>query len=338
MEESVTTAVMGAGSWGTTYAGVIADAGFPVTVWARSEEAARELREEHTNSKYLPGIRFNDRITATSDPVEALRDAEVVVLAVPAQSLRDNLQQWKGHIRSDAIIVSLMKGIELDTGLRMSEVIAEVTGFDDKQIAVVSGPNLAREIAEHQPTATVVACTCPENAEEIARRSANSYFRPYTNSDVVGVELGGAVKNVIALAVGIADGQGLGDNSKASIITRGLAEITRLALVMGAQAHTMAGLAGMGDLVATCASPLSRNRSFGRLMGEGLSVDEAAAKTKQTAEGVKSAPAVLGLGAAHDVDLPITQAVSAVIDGRLHVDDVAGLLLARKRKDESQRS
>lgn len=334
----MTTAVMGAGSWGTTYAGVIADAGFPVTVWARTEEAAAEIRDEHTNSKYLPGIRFSDLITATSDPVEALRDAEVVVLAVPAQSLRANLEAWKDHIRPDAIIVSLMKGIELDTGLRMSEVIAEVTGADDSRIAVVSGPNLAREIAEHQPTATVVACSSPDNAEEIARRSANAYFRPYTNADVIGVEFGGAVKNVIALAVGIADGQGLGDNSKASIITRGLAEITRLALAMGAQAHTMAGLAGMGDLVATCASPLSRNRSFGRLMGEGMSVEEAAEHTQQTAEGVKSAPAVLALGRAHGVDLPITQAVTGVIDGTLHVDQVAGLLLARKRKDESQNS
>lgn len=331
------TAVMGAGSWGTVYAQVICDAGYPVTIWARRDDVAAEIDSAHTNSGYLPGVTLSENLSATSDPAAALADAEIVVLAVPAQSLRENLAAWGGHIRPDAIVVSLMKGIEIGTGKRMTEVVAEATGLQKRRIAVVSGPNLAREIAACQPTATVVAAEDSEVAERVAEISANSYFRPYTNTDVVGVELGGAIKNVIALAVGMADGQGLGDNSKASIITRGLAETTRLALAMGGRAHTLSGLAGMGDLVATCASPLSRNRSFGRLLGEGLTLEEAVAKTKQTAEGVKSARAVLALGAEHGVDLPIAQAVVGVLAGKLSVGEMATLLLARKRKVEDPR-
>lgn len=327
-------AVLGAGSWGTTFAAVIADAGTDVVLWARREEVAREIRTAHTNRAYLGDLELNPRITATADPAEALAGAEAVVLAVPAQSLRANLGAWMPLIADDAILVSLMKGIEVDTGLRMSEVIAEVSGRGREHIAIVSGPNLAKEIAARQPTATVVASACAGTAERIAALTANSYFRPYTNTDVVGVELGGAIKNVIALAVGMCDGQGLGDNSKASVITRGLAETSRLAVDMGAELHTLSGLAGLGDLVATCASPLSRNRSFGRLLGEGLTLEEAAARTKQTAEGVKSASAVLELGRSRGVDLPITQAVVAVLAGHLRVDELAGLLLARKRKTE----
>lgn len=328
------TAVLGAGSWGTTFAKVVGDAGSPVTVWARREEVAREINERGTNSAYLGDIALGHNVSAATDAAAALADAEVVVLAVPAQSLRENLGTVAAALPADAVVVSLMKGIERTTGKRMSEVIAEATAHDPARIAVVSGPNLAREIAQEQPTATVVAAPDVRTAEAVAELSANSYFRPYTNTDVVGVELGGAVKNVIALAVGMCDGQGLGDNSKASIITRGLAETTRLALAMGAQDHTLSGLAGLGDLVATCASPLSRNRSFGRLLGTGLTVDEAAEQTKQVAEGVKSASAVLALGEAAGSDLPITQAVAAVIEGRLRVDELGPLLLARKRKHE----
>ncbi|MGO1349420.1 MAG: NAD(P)H-dependent glycerol-3-phosphate dehydrogenase, partial [Brevibacterium aurantiacum] len=264
----------------------------------------------------------------------AVTDAEVIILAGPAQTLRENLSRWKPHLRPGVKLVSLMKGIEVDTGKRMSEVIAEVAEVDSTQIAVVSGPNLAREIADQQPTATVVAAESIDTAEAVAEISANGYFRPYTNTDVVGVEMGGAVKNVIALAVGIADGQKLGDNSKASIITRGLAETSRLAAAMGAQPHTLSGLAGLGDLVATCASPLSRNRTFGRHLGEGMSLEDVIAHTSQTAEGVKSAPAILALGRKYSVDLPITEAVCAVLGGRLRVDELAGLLLSRKRKHE----
>lgn len=329
------SAVMGAGSWGTTFAQVIADAGHQVHMWARREDLAQAITESHTNADYLPGVALNPAIRATSSPAEALAGAQAVILAVPAQSLRENLRTFAEHLEADAVLVSLMKGVEIGTGMRMSEVIHDETGAASHRIAVVSGPNLAREIADGQPTATVVASSSEATAELISELTANSYFRPYTNTDVVGVELGGAVKNVIALAVGIADGQGLGDNSKASIITRGLAETTRLALAMGAGPQTLSGLAGLGDLVATCASPLSRNRSFGRLLGEGLSVEQATAQTKQTAEGVKSSPAILALGEKHGVELPIAQAVSAVIAGKLSVDELAGLLLSRKLKNES---
>ncbi|MCI4010630.1 NAD(P)H-dependent glycerol-3-phosphate dehydrogenase [Brevibacterium sp. ZH18] len=328
------TAVLGAGSWGTTYAAVIADAGFPVTLWARRAEVAEEITSAHTNERYLGDRVLPDLLTATDDDIAAVTDAEIIVLAVPAQTLRDNLGRWKSHLRPGVILVSLMKGIEVETGKRMSEVIADVAEVSPSQIAVVSGPNLAREIADRQPTATVVASENIDTAEAVAEISANGYFRPYTNTDVVGVEMGGAVKNIIALAVGIADGQKLGDNSKASIITRGLAETSRLASVMGAQPHTLSGLAGLGDLVATCASPLSRNRTFGRHLGEGMSLDDVIAHTSQTAEGVKSAPAVLALGRRYDVDLPITEAVCAVLVGKLQVDELAGLLLSRKRKHE----
>lgn len=328
------TAVLGAGSWGTTFAKVVGDAGHPVTIVARRAEVAQEITEQGTNSGYLGDVRLGHNVTATTVAADALTEAEAVVLAVPAQTLRDNLAEVKDLLPPDAVLVSLMKGIERSSGKRMSEVIAEVTGHDPDRIAVVSGPNLAKEIALEQPTATVVAAPDVATAEFVAELSATSYFRPYTNTDVVGVELGGAVKNVIALAVGMCDGQGLGDNSKASIITRGLTETTRLALAMGAEAHTLSGLAGLGDLVATCASPLSRNRSFGRLLGTGLTVDEAAETTKQVAEGVKSASAVLALGESYDVELPITQAVTAVIAGQLRVDELGALLLARKRKHE----
>ncbi|WP_413334294.1 NAD(P)H-dependent glycerol-3-phosphate dehydrogenase [Brevibacterium sp. GP-SGM9] len=327
-------AVLGAGSWGTTYAAVIADAGFPVTLWARRPEVAEEINTTHTNERYLGKRVLPELLVATDDDIAAVTDAEVIVLAVPAQTLRENLGRWKAHLSPEVRLVSLMKGIEVETGKRMSEVIAEVAEVDPAQIAVVSGPNLAREIADQQPTATVVAAESIETAELVAEISANSYFRPYTNTDVIGVEMGGAVKNVIALAVGIADGQKLGDNSKASIITRGLAETSRLAAAMGAEAHTLSGLAGLGDLVATCASPLSRNRTFGRHLGEGMSLEETIAHTSQTAEGVKSSPAVLALGRRYGVDLPITEAVCAVLAGKLRVDELSGLLLSRKRKHE----
>lgn len=327
-------AVLGAGSWGTTYAAVIADAGFSVTLWARRPEVAEEINTSHTNERYLGDRVLPEVLSATADDIAAVTDAEVIVLAVPAQTLRENLGRWKAHLHPEVRLVSLMKGIEVDTGKRMSEVIAEVAEVETSRIAVVSGPNLAKEIADQQPTATVVAAESIETAEVVAEISANSYFRPYTNTDVIGVEMGGAVKNVIALAVGIADGQKLGDNSKASIITRGLAETSRLAAAMGAEAHTLSGLAGLGDLVATCASPLSRNRTFGRHLGEGMSLEETIAHTSQTAEGVKSSPAVLALGRRYGVELPITEAVCAVLAGKLRVDELSGLLLSRKRKHE----
>jgi glycerol-3-phosphate dehydrogenase (NAD(P)+) len=231
---------------------------------------------------------------------------------VPSQSLRDNLTAWTPLLPAEATLLSLMKGIELGTTKRMSEVICEVTGAGPERVAVLTGPNLAREIAEEQPAATVIACTDPERAGTLQAACHTPYFRPYTNPDVIGCELGGAVKNVIALACGIAEGLGFGDNTRASLITRGLAETARLGLELGGELTTFAGLAGMGDLVATCSSPLSRNRTFGEKLGRGMSVEEVQRSTRQTAEGVKSCRSVLDLARAHDVYVPLTEAVVRV--------------------------
>jgi glycerol-3-phosphate dehydrogenase (NAD(P)+) len=306
-------AVYGTGSWGTAFAMVLADAGCEVTLWGRRPELAEAVNTTGSNPDYLPGVELPAAVRATTDPAEAARDAEFTVLAIPSQTLRDNLAGWAPLLHPETVLVSLMKGVELGTTKRMSEVIAEITGAGPDRVAVLSGPNLAKEIAARQPAASVVAC----REEAVARRLQSAchtpYFRPYTNTDVVGCELGGAVKNVIGLAVGIADGMGLGDNAKGSLITRGLAETTRLGLVMGADAHTFAGLAGMGDLVATCSSPLSRNHTFGTNLGRGMTLEEAVAATRQTAEGVKSCQSVLDLAGRHGVDMPITETVVSIV-------------------------
>jgi glycerol-3-phosphate dehydrogenase (NAD(P)+) len=328
-------AVMGTGSWGTTFAVVLADAGASVSLWGRRPEVCRQITEEHRNPDYLGEIELPPALSASPDPAEVMDGAAVVVLALPSQEIRANLVGWRALIPEGADLVSLMKGVELGTLQRMSEVIAEVTGAGQERIAVVSGPNLASEIARRQPTATVIASSSAAAADRVAEACSAPYFRPYTNTDVVGVEMGGVVKNVIALAVGMAEGMGLGDNSKASIITRGLAETARLALAMGAEQTTIAGLAGLGDLVATCASPLSRNRTFGTLLGRGLPVEEVIAQTRQTAEGVKSCASVLALARKHGVDMPITEQVVGVVHEGVPVDVLTSRLLSRARKTEA---
>ncbi|MGY1886035.1 NAD(P)H-dependent glycerol-3-phosphate dehydrogenase [Blastococcus sp. SYSU DS0753] len=305
-------AVLGAGSWGTTFAKVLADAGCDVRLHARRPELVDAITDTRENPDYLPGVRLPDRLRATVDPAEALDDADVVVLAVPSQSLRGNLTAWRELLPPDATLLSLMKGIELGTTMRMSEVICEITGSPAAHVAALSGPNLAREIAEEQPAATVIACSDPDRAAVLQAACHTRYFRPYTNPDVVGCELGGAVKNVIALACGIAEGLGFGDNTRASLITRGLAETARLGIALGAELTTFAGLAGLGDLVATCSSPLSRNRTFGEKLGRGMTVEEVQQSARQTAEGVKSCRSVLDLARAHGIDVPITEAVVRV--------------------------
>lgn len=331
---AVRVAVMGTGSWGTTFGIVLADAGCRVTMWGRRPEVCAEIAGRHRNPAYLGDLPLPVTVGATPDPAAALDGADVVVLAVPSQSLRDNLEQWRPLLPPGAVLVSLMKGVELGTTLRMSEVVAQTAQVPLERIAVVSGPNLAREIAARQPTATVVACADLTVADRVAGACSAPYFRPYTQTDVVGVELGGAVKNVIALAVGIAEGMGFGDNTKASLITRGLAETTRLGLALGADPATMAGLAGLGDLVATCASPLSRNRTFGVELGRGMTVAEVVAHTRQTAEGVKSCRSVLALARAHGIDMPITEQVVATVHEGLPVTELAARLLGRPRKYE----
>ena len=327
-------AVLGAGSWGTAFAKVLADAGSQVVLWARREEIARGVRDTHVNPEYLSTLVLPPAVTATADPGEALDGAELVVLAVPAQTLRANLADWASLIDSDATLVSLMKGIELGTHKRMSEVIAEAAGVPPERVAVVSGPNLAAEIAAEQPTATVVACVDAGRAKAVQHAIATGYFRPYTNDDVVGCELGGAVKNVIALAYGMATALGFGDNTRAALITRGLAEIARLGVVLGADPLTFAGLAGLGDLVATCSSPLSRNRTFGEHLGRGESLDQAQAATRHTAEGVKSCLAIRDLARARGVEVPITEQVERVCHEGADPRIAVFRLMSRETKPE----
>lgn len=328
-------AVMGAGSWGTTLAKVFADAGCTTRLWARREEVAQEINTNHTNARYLPEITLPQTLQATGDAATALRDATIVVLGVPSQTLRENLAAWAPLIPEQATLVSLAKGVEKQTLMRMSEVIAEVSGAEPERIAVLSGPNLAREIALEQPAATVIACADHARAKQVQQALSAPYFRPYTNTDVVGCELGGACKNVIALACGMSAGQGLGENTVASLITRGLAEITRLGEAMGADPRTFAGLAGLGDLVATCTSPLSRNRSFGVHLGQGDSIEQARESTHgQVAEGVMSSQSVYALAQKHDVEMPITAAVVAVCHQGMDVPEVVAKLMGRSKKAE----
>jgi glycerol-3-phosphate dehydrogenase (NAD(P)+) len=327
-------AVFGAGNWGTAFATVLAQAGNRVSVWGRRESLCEAINSRHENPDYLPGLRLPDAITATHDPAEAADGAEAIVLAVPSQSLRDNLTDWAGVLPTAVPLVSLMKGVEVGTTKRMSEVIAELTGAGPERIAVVSGPNLAREIAEGQPAAAVVACTDEGTAERLQKLCHSPTFRPYTNNDVIGCELGGATKNVIALAVGMAVGLGFGDNARASVITRGLVETARLGTALGADEHTFSGLAGLGDLVATCSSPLSRNRTFGEKLGQGMTVAEIAGATRQVAEGVKSCASISELAHRHDVEMPIVEHVTRVVAGQMTPKDMLFSLVSRSAKSE----
>ncbi len=327
-------AVFGAGSWGTAFSTVLADAGNEIALWARREEVCKSINERHENPDYLPGVPLADSISATHKPEEALQGAEIAVLAVPSQSLRENLTGWAGLFAATPIVVSLMKGVELGTCKRMSEVIAEVAEVDPARIAVVTGPNLAREIADRQPAASVVACTDQDAARRVQEVCHTGLFRLYTNADVIGCELGGATKNVIALATGAAAGLGFGNNTQATVITRGLAETARLGDALGADPYTFAGLAGLGDLVATCSSPLSRNRTFGERLGRGQTVDEIVHSTRQIAEGVKSCQSILELARRHDVEVPIVEAVAAVVRGDTDPGQMVQSLISRSAKPE----
>lgn len=312
---------MGSGSWGTTIAKVIADGGTDVTLWSRRQQVADLINLENINPDYLPGILLPKKIFSTTDLGFALADAEQVYLAVPAQTLRENLVQWKSLLPGSATLVSLIKGLEQSSGLRMSQVITEVTGFPKGQIAVVSGPNLALEIANSEPAASVCACEDPDRAEQVAKICSSEYFTVFTNSDVVGTELGGVLKNLIAVAIGIVSGLGYGQNTKASIMTRGLAEIMRLAVDHGARRRTIFGLAGLGDLIATSESSLSRNFRAGEMLGQGFTKAEVLAKLKQTAEGLSSLQPVLEIAKARGIEMPIVQQVSDVVEAKMDPKD-----------------
>lgn len=328
-------AVMGAGSWGTAVGKVLADAGSEVVMWARREEVADDINANHCNGKYLPGVVLPSAVSASTDPAQVLDGAEEVVLAVPSQTLRANLENWVDLLAPNIGVISLAKGIETGTLMRISEVVAEVAGLPEGQIAVLSGPNLAREVAEGQPAATVIACTDAARAARLQDAFSTRYFRPYTNNDVVGCEIGGATKNVIALVCGIASGMGLGDNTAATLVTRGLAESTRLGVALGASQMTFAGLAGLGDLVATCTSPLSRNRTFGERLGRGETLEQAQEATNgQVAEGVKSCTSIVELSHRAGVEMPLTEAVHEICHEGGNAVEVAVRLMRRSTKPE----
>ena len=310
--------VLGAGSWGTTIAKVIADGGNEVTLWSRREELATEITQTGRNGEYLPGIDLPKNLIATSDIVAALAGAKQVYIAIPSQSLRESLAAWKHLIDSDATLISLMKGLEQDTGLRMSEVISQVVGVSIDQVAVISGPNLALEIAKREPAAAVCAGSSSERTTEVARVCSSEYFTVFTNQDLIGTELGGVLKNLIAVAIGIVNGLGYGQNTKASIMTRGLSEITAFAMAHGARRRTMFGLAGLGDLIATSESSLSRNFRAGEMLGKGYSKLEVMRRMKQTAEGLSSVEPVLQIAQRLDIDMPIVSQVRDVLEGKMN--------------------
>ena len=315
-------AVIGAGSWGTTFAKVLADGGAQVALWARRSEIADEINSSHRNGDYLPGVNLPTGITASSDIAEVLAGASQVYLSVPSQTLRENLSEWGKLIPADALVVSLMKGVEKNTGLRMSQVIAEA-GIEASRIVVVSGPNLAAEIAAEQPAASVAASESLDSAKQVASAATNSYFTTFTNTDVIGTEFGGILKNLIAVAIGIVNGVGYGQNTKASIMTRGVSEISRFAVAFGAKPKTMVGLAGLGDLIATSESPLSRNHKAGEMLGKGYSKREVLARLSQTAEGLASVSTILELARAKGISMPIVEQVELVIEGKMSPKDIA---------------
>ena len=317
-------AVLGAGSWGTTFGKILADGGSDVVMWARRAELANEIQTAKRNSKYLPGINLPRSMSATAQLEEAIDGVEQIYLSIPSQTLRENLKVLRPMlVGSEIPLVSLMKGVEKRSGLRMSQVIEQEMACDPARIAVASGPNLALEIAQEQPTAAVISSIDADTAAAVARLARNRYFRTFVNSDVIGTEFGGVLKNLIAVAIGIVDGVGYGENTKASIITRGLVEMTDFAVAQGAQSETLQGLAGLGDLIATCQSPLSRNNTAGRLLGQGYSFQDVVTQMQQTAEGLASVAPVLQLARASGVEMPIVEQVKRVLDGTMNPREIA---------------
>ncbi|MCL0050314.1 NAD(P)-dependent glycerol-3-phosphate dehydrogenase [Dehalococcoidia bacterium] len=328
-------AVIGTTAWGTTLAVMLAARDMEVMIWARTEDEAERLNRDRENAAHLPAVSFPERLRATSSAAEALEGADLAILAVPSQTMRNNLSAIRDHLREPVSILSLSKGIEIETTRRMSEVIAEelAPDFSDR-IAVLSGPNFAREVVQGLPTATVIAAANIEFAERIQKTISSPNFRAYVNDDIVGVELAGALKNIIALAAGMSDGLGYGDNSRAALITRGLAEITRLGVAAGARPLTFAGLAGIGDLVATCTSQLSRNRFVGQELARGRPLQEITSSMSGIAEGVDTAAAARRLAHRLGVEMPVTEQVYRVLFEGLAVKEGVPALMERELKHE----
>ena len=323
-------AVLGTGSWGTTFAQVLADAGHEVVLWGRRDSVVQMINEGE-NSAYLPGIELSDRISASTDLAEAVAGAEVVALAVPVSATAEVIE---GAVRAapQSTYLTLSKGIEQGSLKTVAEVMATTGGLPPAQVAALSGPNLSREIANRQPAATVIASADIETAKRLAKACHNSYFRPYFSTDVMGCEIAGATKNVIAIAIGACEGQGYGINTRATLMTRGLAEMTRLGEALGAKPATFAGLAGVGDLIATCSSKLSRNYSLGARLGSGIGLKEALELSPGVAEGAMTAMPLLELARRHDVDMPITEGVVATLTGQASVQEMGEMLLGRPQK------
>ena len=307
--------VFGAGAWGSTMAQVLSDAGNEVLLWGRSTEVIAEINSAHTNKKYLQQHILPDEITASTDLAEAFKFSNIYILAIPAQQLRSTLVEWKGQFSNDCTIVSTLKGIEISTQMRMTEVIEDVLG--PHRVAIITGPNLADELVLRQPAGAVVAAPTMELAEQIRDLFRTPYYRVYTSIDVMGCELSGAIKSVIALAVGISIGMGFGENTQAMLITRGLNEVARLCAAHGSDPLSAAGLAGMGDLVASCGSPLSRNRTFGEVLGRTGSMAEARDIVAKTVEGVASAGAVAEIAHRVGIEVPVIEAVGDIVSEQL---------------------
>ena len=304
--------VLGGGSWGTTVASLVSR-NAPVKLWARNEDTVREINTRHCNERYLPGIRLPEKVSASSDLAEVVAEADVLVVGIPSQNFRSVLAEVKESIRAWVPVISLTKGLEVDTRMRMTEVVEEV--LPGHPVGVLTGPNLAREIMEGRAAASVLAMQAGGNMNMLRPLFNSGLFRVYSNEDVIGCELGGVLKNIIAIAVGMGDGLGAGDNTRAGLITRGLAEVTRLGVALGGRAQTFSGLAGMGDMIATCTSDQSRNRFVGVQLGEGRSIEEIIEDMVMVAEGVKTAPAVMELAREHELSMPIAEDVYKVVTG-----------------------
>ncbi len=319
--------VLGAGAWGTAFGQVLADAGNEVVMWAKEPEIVAAIRDGHGNPFRLPSVdRLPDAMTATGDRAEAVEGSELVVVAIAAQFARVALEPFRGLILGDAVVASLMKGIERGTDRRMDEVVRSALDLPVERFAAISGPNLSKEVAARQPAATVVACADIDVARRVAEACTTDYFRAFVSRDVIGLEMCGSLKNVVALAVGMVRGAGYGENTAAMVETRGLAELTALGTAAGADPRTFAGLAGVGDLVATCGSPLSRNYTFGANLGRGMSVEEATKASNGVAEGVPTTAAVIGLGDRLGVPTPLASAMGRVLEEGIPCSRMLSLL------------
>ena len=331
MSERVT--VFGAGAWGSTMAQVLHDAGNDVLLWGRSKEVVDEINTRHTNTKYLDHHVLPEGLKASSDIKEAFDHASTYVLAIPAQQLRAMLEEWRSYISPDAVVISTLKGIEISTQMRMTEIIEQMWGV--KKVGVITGPNLADELVLRQPAGAVAAASTQELADYIRELFRTPYYRTYTSTDVMGCELAGAIKSVIALSVGISIGMGFGENTQAMLITRGLNEVARLCAAHGSDPLTAAGLAGMGDLVASCGSPLSRNRTFGEILGSSGSMAVAREKVAKTVEGVASAGAVVEIAHRVGIEVPVIESVADIVNGSLTPEQALQRLMEITTKAEN---